>query len=133
MTDIKTKTKGDWISWKNRPYDSSRSDEAQKRAELWQAFCDFVRLNRGWITTPPGSRVATLETEVGSALPAKLADLGYQLVQRGRVTRVTGMDRIASADERFLGTPSPFAERDVYDVVLPWAAPPPSPMKKRPV
>jgi hypothetical protein len=123
----KTKT---YIDWKNRPYAAPHSDDTRRRAELWQAFCDFVRDGRGWITTPPGSRIATLETEVGSPLPSKLADLGYQLVSRGRVTRVTGMDRIAPADERFAGTPSPFAERDVYDVVLPWAAPPLT--KKRP-
>jgi hypothetical protein len=118
-----------YIDWKNRPYAASRSDDTRRRAELWEAFNDFVRLGRGWITTPPGSRIATLETEVGSPLPSKLADLGYQLVQRGRVTRVVGADYVKPADEHYTGTPSPFAERDVYDVVLPWAAPPP---KKRP-
>jgi hypothetical protein len=122
------KVKDVWGSWKNKPYAASRSEDATRRAELWQAFCDFVRAGRGWITTPPGSRIATLETEVGSALPSKLADLGYQLVARGRVTRIVGADYVKPADERFTGTPSAFAERDVYDVALPWAAPP---MKKR--
>jgi hypothetical protein len=121
------KVKDTWGSWRNKPY-ASRSDETEKRAALWQAFCDFVRTGRGWIVSPPGSRIATLETEVGSPLPAKLADLGYQLVARGRVTRIVGADYVKPADERFVGTPSAFAERDIYDVELPWA----TPMKKRP-
>jgi hypothetical protein len=121
-----------YIDWKNRPYAASRSDDTRRRAELWEAFNDFVRLGRGWITSPPGSRVATLETEVGSPLPAKLADLGYQLVQRGRVTRVAGAPSIDLRTEILFGPPSAFAERDVYDVVLPWAAPPPPPPKRRP-
>jgi hypothetical protein len=122
------KLKSPYVDWKNRPYAASRSDEAEKRAALWHAFCDFVRKHSGQITTPPGSRIATLETEVGSALPLRLADLGYQLVACGRVTRIVGADYVKPADERFTGTPSAFAERELYDVPLPWAAPP---MKKR--
>jgi hypothetical protein len=39
MADTRTnKTKDEWISWKNRPYASSRSDENQRRAELWESF-----------------------------------------------------------------------------------------------
>ena len=125
----RTSPKNEWTKWRDRPRDLSRSDETQKRVALWQAFTDFVRKHRGWITTPPGSRTATLETEVGSPLPAKLADLGYQLVARGRVTRIVGADYVKPAAERFAGTHPAFAERDVYDVELPWAA---SPMKKRP-
>ena len=68
----RTSPKNEWTKWRDRPRNSSRSDETQKRVALWQAFTDFVRKHRGWITTPPGSRTATLETEVGSPLPAKL-------------------------------------------------------------
>jgi hypothetical protein len=96
------KVKDVWGSWRNKPY-ASRSDETEKRAALWQAFCEFVRAGRGWITTPPGSRIATLETEVGSPLPAELADRGYQLVARGRVTRVTGAPSIDLRTERLFG------------------------------
>ena len=81
MADGTKKTKGDWISWKTRPYDSSRSNEANRRTELWSAFNDFVRENRGWITSPPGSRAVVLETEKGSALPAKLVGLGYSVTE----------------------------------------------------
>jgi hypothetical protein len=82
--------RGDWVSWKNRRYDSSRSDEAQRRAQLWAAFNDFVRENRGWITSPPGSRVAILETEKGSTLPQRLSKLGYKLTELPNGEGLTG-------------------------------------------
>ena len=139
MADGATKkTKGDWISWKNRPYDSSRSNEANRRAELWQAFCDFVRENRGWITSPPGSRTAVIETERGSTLPQKLAKLGYAISELpGTYERLTGIQITPEAERlrrkgHAIDVPSPVMLVDRYEIVLPWAAPAPSPMKKRP-
>jgi hypothetical protein len=91
MADTRTnKTKDEWISWKNRPYCASRSDENQRRAELWESFNAYCREHRGWITSPPGSRVAVLETERGSALPAKLAGLGYEVMELANGERLTG-------------------------------------------
>jgi hypothetical protein len=87
----KTKTKNERVSWRNKPYDSSRSNEAHRRAELWGAFNDFVRENRGWITSPPGTRQAILETEKNSELPQKLARLGYMVNELpGAYGRLTG-------------------------------------------
>jgi hypothetical protein len=126
----KTKTKGDWISWKNRPYDSSRSNEANRRAELWQAFCDFVRSHRGWIVSPPGSRVAVLETERGSALPSKLVDLGYQVTELANGERVIGggpslAEEVLMRQGYQINARGPTMPVDRYEVTLPWAGPPP--------
>jgi len=92
MTDARiNKSKNDWVSWKNKPYAPSRSDETRRRAELWESFNEFVRLNRGWIVSPPGSRIAILETEKGSELPQKLVQLGYTVNELpGDHSRLTG-------------------------------------------
>ena len=129
----KTKTKNEWISWRNKPYDLSRSDEAQRRAERWQAFCDFIRENRASIVSSPGGRTAVIEVMEGSTLPAKLAELGYNVVSRGTVTRITGAPASNPLTERLTGAaPNPFTECGVIEVTLPWAARPPPTMKKRP-
>src|SRR5690242_2046677 len=87
----RTKTKNEWISWKNRPYASSRSDEAQRRAALWQAFNEFVREEgQGWIVSPPGSRIALIETTKDSTLPQKLAELGYIIHELPSGERLVG-------------------------------------------
>jgi hypothetical protein len=79
-----------YIDWKNRPFAASRSDEYQRREELWAALNDFVREHRGWITSLLGSRVV-LETERDSPLPQKLAKLGYAISEiPGSYERVTG-------------------------------------------
>jgi hypothetical protein len=137
MVDGATKkTKGDWISWKNRPYDSSRSDETHRRAELWAAFTDFVREHRGWITSPPGSRTATLETEIGSTLADRLRELGYSVAFVCQETRVTGAQLSPQAEilrwkGHAIDFPAGITQVDRYEVTLPWGAPAP-PMKKRP-
>jgi hypothetical protein len=129
------KLKGDWATWRNRPRSASRSDETEKRAALWQALNDFVREHRGWITSPLGSRVV-LETERDSPLPQKLAKLGYAISEvPGSFERVTGagpslQDEILKRQGYKIDNPGPFMRVDRYEIVLPWAAPPP-PMKRR--
>jgi hypothetical protein len=133
----KTKTKNEWMSWKNRRYDSSRSDETQRRTELWRAFNDFVRENRGWITSPPGSRVAIFETEVGSTLPQKLVKLGYAISELpGDHSRITGagpslQEETLKRQGYAIDVPGPTIPVDRFEIVLPWAAPPPPAMRRR--
>jgi hypothetical protein len=125
-----------WTSWRNKSRAASRSDETEKRAELWQAFCDFVRENRGWITSPFGSRVV-LETERDSPLPQKLAKLGYAISEiPGSYERVTGagpslQDEILMRQGYAIDAPGPTMRVDKYEILLPWAGPPPPPMKGR--
>jgi hypothetical protein len=134
------KLKGDWTSWRDKPYAASRSDETQKRAELWDSFNTYCREHRGWIVSPPGSRIAVLETEKGSALPSRLAGLGYELTELANGERLTGGGLSPEAQKRMrLGyqvnepVAGPTVQVDRFEVTLPWAAPAPSPMKKRPV
>jgi hypothetical protein len=132
------KVKDTWSTWRNKPYAASRSDEYQRREELWQAFCDFVRLERGWITSPIGGRSATLETEIGSELPQRLRELGYHVAFVCQETRVTGASPSPETERLMrkgyeVGTPpSPFMQVNKYELTLPWM-PPPSPMKRPPV
>ena len=56
----RTSNTSEWTKWRDRPRDSSRSDETKRRAELWQAFCDYVHAGRGWITSSAGGRTAIL-------------------------------------------------------------------------
>ena len=51
-----------------------------------------------------------IECPRGSALPDELRKLGYNISERGTVTRITGVDYVRPADERFTGAPSPFCE-----------------------
>ncbi len=139
MADSRTtKTKTDWTSWRNKPYAASHSDRAQTRAALWDSFTDFVRLHRGWITSPPGSRIAILETEKGSALPAKLAELGYRVTELANGSRLIGGAPTLAEEvlkRRGHGVAEPAAgfamAVDRYEVTLPWAAPPAPPIRRR--
>jgi hypothetical protein len=130
----KTKT---YIDWKNRPYAASRSDETEKRAQLWEAFCEYCRKGKGWVVSPPGSRTATLETEIGSELPQRLRELGYHVAFVCQETRVTGASPSPETERLMrkgydVGTPpGRFMQVDKYEVTLPWAAPEPA-MKRRP-
>jgi hypothetical protein len=127
--------KDTWGSWRNRPY-ASRSDETQKRAALWQAFTDFVRENRGWIISPPGSPVAILETERGSTLPQKLVKLGYAISEvPGDFSRMTGAQLSPQAEifrrkGHAIDFPAGITQVDRFEILLPWAAP--TAPKKRP-
>lgn len=132
--------KGDWTSWRDKPRSASRSDETEKRTELWESLNAYCREHRGWIVSPPGARTAVLETERGSELPQKLAKLGYAISELpGTYERLTGVQITPEAERlRRMGYTidnpgSPITLVDRYEIVLPWAAPPPPPMKRRPV
>jgi hypothetical protein len=131
--------KGDWTSWRDKPYAASRSDEAQKRAALWESLNAYCRENGpAWITTPPGASTAVLEVERGSGLPQKLAKLGYAISELpGTYERLTGAQLSPQAEilrrkGHAINAVSPVMLVDRFEIILPWGAPPSPPMKKRP-
>ena len=130
------KTKNEWVSWKNRPYDSSRSDETQRRAEWWGSFNNFIRENQAWLITPPGSRTAVVEVMKGSPLPARLMRIGYTVNEiPGTYERLTGAQITPAAAKlarqgHAIDAPGPVMAVERFEVVLPWGAPPPPPMKR---
>jgi hypothetical protein len=125
-----------YVDWRNRPYAASRSDETEKRTELWESLNAYCREHRGWITSPIGGRTATLETEIGSELPQRLRELGYHVAFVCQETRVSGAspspetERLRRKGYEVGTPPGPFMQVDKYEVTLPWM-PAPSPTKKR--
>jgi hypothetical protein len=112
----KTKTKDAWTSWKNRPY-ATGDDQKKKTAEAFEALNLFVRRHGGVVVSPPGK---TLRIEIAKSLSAKLADeltaLGYAVLPRGSTMRITGVDTISPAAERYVGVQSPFCEMDCFEI-----------------
>jgi hypothetical protein len=86
-------------------------------AEAFESLNAFVRKHGGSITSPPG-RYVRIEAPKGSTLPDELQKLGFNLVNRGTVSRVTGADYVKPADERFTGAPSPFCEMACFEITL---------------
>src|SRR4249920_3516720 len=116
MTDQKPKTKADWTSWKNKPY-ATGDDKKKQQAEAFELLNSFVRHHGGSITSPPG-RFVRIECPRGSALPDELRKLGYNISERGTVTRIASMDYVSPSAERFAGAPSPLCEMDVFELTL---------------
>jgi hypothetical protein len=63
--------------WLSRPYAELNAAE-RRREELWDALNEFVRQQKGWITSPPGRHIR-IEYPEGGALPLRLAEAGYKL------------------------------------------------------
>jgi hypothetical protein len=76
--------------WRNRPYGEATPNASKKRAELADALIVFIQKNDAWVTSLPGRFPLRVEISEGSALPSKLADLGYSVRAVGRGTRITG-------------------------------------------
>lgn len=113
------KPKNPYVDWRNRPCAANAgTEEKRKQNERWAALAEFIRRHGGAVVSLPGVKTLRVEVPKGSALPAKLAELGYNITERGTVTRITGTDTISPAAERFVGTLSPFAECDVLEVRL---------------
>jgi hypothetical protein len=121
MTDARiNKAKNDWQSWKNKPYAASPgAEQRRKEAEAFAALAEFIRRAAGAVVSPPG-RLLRIEVTKDSPLPAKLAELGYNVAQCGSVTRVTGVTApLSPKQERRTHTvPSAFAEMDVVEIRL---------------
>ena len=74
---------------KDRP---ARSETAgfEQRRKLWEALSAFVSKQGGWVVSAPGNRQMRIEIALGSSLPAKLSELGYDPIHCGTTTRITG-------------------------------------------
>ena len=108
--------KGDWTSWRDKPY-ATGDDQKKKLTEAFELLNSFVRHRGGSIKSPP-RRFVSIECPRGSALPDELRKLGYNISERGTVTRITSMDYVSPADEKFTGAPCPFAEYSVFEITL---------------
>ena len=112
-------TKAAYIDWRNRPYAANTgSEEKREQGERWATLNEFVRRHGGAVVSVPGTKTLRVEVPKGSPLPAKLAELGYNVSSHGTVTRVSGAPSISPRDERMFGTPSAFTECDVLEIRL---------------
>jgi hypothetical protein len=94
------------------------NDKKKQTAEAFETLNAFVRRNGGTITSPPGKFVR-IECPRDSELPAKLTEMGFDLVERGETMRVAGSTNYATRlDELMNGAPSPFSIMRVYETTL---------------
>src|SRR6476646_1190082 len=87
------KLKSPYVDRLNRPY-ATGDDKKRKVAEAFEALNSFIRRYGGAVTSPPG-KVLRVEVSKGSPLPAKLAELGYNVAACGTVTRIVGADYVS--------------------------------------
>ena len=112
--------KGDWTSWRDKPYAANAgSEEKRKQSERWSALAEFIRKNNGWVTSTPNNK--TLRIEVAKNLSAKLTDeltaLGYAVMPRGSSTRIGGAAPSDPKTERMTRVvPSPFLEVAILEI-----------------
>jgi hypothetical protein len=71
----KRKAATDWI---NKPY-AAYTSHVEKHRRLFVAFNEFVTREGGAIVSPPGDKRIRIECPENSALPIRLAELGYRL------------------------------------------------------
>jgi hypothetical protein len=117
---LKAKLKAPYTDRLNPRYAVSVNAEQKRRqAEAFEALNEFIRRHGGFVTTPPGDKTLRVEVPKGSVLPARLRELGFAIVERGSVTRVTGAQAISPKVERATRTvPSAFCEMDVFEIRL---------------
>jgi hypothetical protein len=86
MAGPTTRTKTPYVDRPNPRYAANPNAEQKRRqAEAWAALNAFVGRHDGWVTCPPGEMLR-IEVMKGSVLPAKLRELGYNVVERGSTT-----------------------------------------------
>jgi hypothetical protein len=108
-----------YVDWKNQPYAANAGTEEKRRqGERWAALNEFVRRNGGAVTSTPNNKTLRIETPKDSALPSKLEELGYVVVSRGTVMRVTGVDHVSAHDEFYGARASPFSEMACFEITL---------------
>ena len=77
--------KKEFVTWA-----ADRASKAtQSRKELLEALTKYVHANGGHVTSLPGAKSIRVEAAKDSALPTKLAALGWNPIQCGASTRVT--------------------------------------------
>jgi hypothetical protein len=55
---------------------------------LWSALNSFISQQGGWLVSVPYTRHLRIETVQGSTLPTKLQELGYDVRQTGKGSRI---------------------------------------------
>jgi hypothetical protein len=111
------KLKPPYVDRLNPSY-SVNADKKKQTAEAFEALNLLARQYGGAITSPPG-RFVRIECPKGSPLPAKLTELGFNLVERGETMRVIGAQPLAPKIERETRTtPSPFSVMCIYETTL---------------
>ena len=74
--------------WLNKPR-QEKTDLFEQRQKLWDALHRFIQGHGAWLTSAPGAKYLRIECKQGSALPAKLIELGYSPRHCGTGTRLT--------------------------------------------
>ena len=105
--------------WRDKPRATNpNAEQKRKLAEAFEILNEYVRRAGAVITIPPGKFVR-IEAPKGSTLPAKLAELGYNIVECGFVSRIVGSTNYATQlDEIMNGAPSPFVTYTVFELTL---------------
>ena len=96
MTDAQ-KTKLPYLDRLNPRYGvNAGTEEKRKQGQRWAALNEYVRRNGGAVTSVAGNKTLRVEVPKGSELPARLRELGYNVSERGTVTRVTGAPSVSA-------------------------------------
>jgi hypothetical protein len=75
-------------NWRSKPY-TAYTAPVEKQRRLFEALNAFVAQQGGWVVSAPGNKSIRIEAPEGSALPIRLAELGYKLQFCGTGTRNT--------------------------------------------
>jgi hypothetical protein len=62
----------------------------KRRLEIWEMLSRVIHNSGGWLTSAPGTPVLRLETRVGSDLPDRLYDAGFDLRPGGTSEKICG-------------------------------------------
>jgi hypothetical protein len=106
--------------WANRPRADQPNEITERRRDLWRALNQFVADHGGFVTSVQFASPIRIEVPVGSTLPTKLAEVGYDLLFREQTTRLGA----ASVQHDRRGRPRPvtgyaFYTVDVFELKLP--------------
>jgi hypothetical protein len=64
------------------------ASQSERRTKLWDALHRFIQGHGAWLISAPGAKFLRIECKQGSALPAKLMELGYSPRHCGTGTRL---------------------------------------------
>jgi len=107
-----------------KPFYPPAQPISERQKALWQGLNQYVIERGAALTTIPNIFPARLETHPDSPLPAKLRELGWDVVFREKQTRLG--PQIETHDAKGREKPKPsfgnsygFHTVDVYDIALP--------------
>ena len=114
------RVKDTWGSWRDKPYAKDlKAEERRQQSEKWAALNEYIRRHGGAVVSVPGNKTLRIECLPGSDLPSRLKELGYNIVERGSTTRVTGAAPSSSRTaELTFGAPSAFCAMACFEITL---------------